>query len=782
MSNPDVVPELAEPRRPWLVATGVYLMATLALCWPMLAGRFLVNPLSDQYSAGYAFRAFGAEMFRATGAIPEWNPFIFGGLPFIAAMHGDIFYPTAWLRWLLPVDLAMNLGLAFHLLLAGVAMYAFLRGLGYRFAGALTGGIAYQLTGIVASLVNPGHDGKLFVSALAPLVLLALLRGVRHRHVAAFGALALLVGLCMLSPHYQMTYYLLVAAGLWTLWLACLDPQRPRQSPLVPLGLGLGAVVVGVAVSALQALPFLEYIPWSPRSVEGASRGWEYATSYSFPLTELPTTVLPQFNGVIEGYWGVNPIKLHTEYLGAIVLGLAALAWGNRSRRPELVALAAIGGFFLLVAFGGHTPFYRLWYAVMPMMRSVRAPGMAFLLVALPVGAWAGAGAERLLLGEVKQRTALVAFGSLAAFGLLGALGALQPVAEALAHPARLEAAMANAPALRVGGIRLLVVAALGTVVAWGIASRRVQGAAALTLLVLLTAADLWTIDRLFFRYSRPAAELYAPDAITTRLQETPLPYRVLAVGEAYPHSYLMGLRIPQVLGYHGNEIRYYDDLLGGKNVWANLRLGTPLLDMLATRFLVLPAEQPVPGYAKVLGPVPVTPGGSAVLYERDSLPPYARIVHAAVKVPEPQIVPTVVDPRFPMDRVALYPDTASVEAPGVEGALPPPSALKVRLAEWAPGRIVLALEGEDARPGWLVVSENWYPDWRATIDSRPAVVHRAQGSLLSVVLPAGARQVTLEFVSRSYRTGRLVSLVAVLLSLAAILVPAVRARGAARG
>ena len=44
----------------------------------------------------------------------------------------------------------------------------------------------------------------------------------------------LLVGLCMLSPHYQMTYYLLVAAGLWTLYLAFFDPERPSRRDWPP--------------------------------------------------------------------------------------------------------------------------------------------------------------------------------------------------------------------------------------------------------------------------------------------------------------------------------------------------------------------------------------------------------------------------------------------------------------------------------------------------------------------------------------------------------------------
>src|SRR5262245_42558075 len=193
----------------------------------MLLGRFLVNPQSDQYVAGFAFRSFGAEYFRAHHRIPEWNPYLFGGLPFIAAQHGDIFYPTAWLRWFLPVDTAMNLGFLAHIVLAGACMYALVRALGATWTGAVVGGLAVELPGHVSSRVRPGHDGKLFVSALAPLALLALLRAIRDRRASGYGLLALVVGLCMLSPHYQMTYYLLVASALWALYLVFLDPDRP---------------------------------------------------------------------------------------------------------------------------------------------------------------------------------------------------------------------------------------------------------------------------------------------------------------------------------------------------------------------------------------------------------------------------------------------------------------------------------------------------------------------------------------------------------------------------
>jgi hypothetical protein len=155
-----------EPPRPAILAAVICVLAALVVCWPMLTGQWLLG--DDQYVGGYGFRLFGAEMFRATGRIPEWNPYLFGGLPFIAAQHGDIFYPTAWLRWVLPIDTAMNLGFFAHIAIAGATMYAFLRALRVSWTGAMVGGLAYELSGIVASMVRPGHDGKLYVSALAP--------------------------------------------------------------------------------------------------------------------------------------------------------------------------------------------------------------------------------------------------------------------------------------------------------------------------------------------------------------------------------------------------------------------------------------------------------------------------------------------------------------------------------------------------------------------------------------------------------------------------------------
>ena len=62
---------LSAPRFALGWAALVNAVATLSLAYPALAGRFLVNPHSDQYIAGYAFRdaAFGSRLVRITDGL-----------------------------------------------------------------------------------------------------------------------------------------------------------------------------------------------------------------------------------------------------------------------------------------------------------------------------------------------------------------------------------------------------------------------------------------------------------------------------------------------------------------------------------------------------------------------------------------------------------------------------------------------------------------------------------------------------------------------------------------
>ncbi len=768
-----------EPRWPRTLALVLFVLAALTLCYPMLGGRWLLG--DDQFLSGYAFRLFGAEMFRSTGHIPEWNPYILGGLPFIAAMHGDIFYPTAWLRWIMPVDMAMNLGFAVHIILAGLFMYLFLRALKLGWTAALVGGLAYELTGMVTSMMRPGHDGKLYVSALAPLALFALLRAIRHRKFWGYPLFSIVIGLCILSPHFQMTYYLLVFSGLWVLYLVFGDPERPADRRWwVPLALSLGAVGLAAGISALQVLPFYEYIPFSPRGVPGTSSGWGYATLFSMPPNELFTTFLPQFNGMLEHYWGANAFKLHSEYIGVFVIILALIGLGNRGRRTLIWGLGGIGLLFLLVSFGGHTPFYRLWYEVMPFMKKVRAEGMAFLYVALVVAVFAAFGVERLLRREVRWGTAALIVAAFAIIGLLGAVGALQPVTETLAEPQMMRQVAGNAEALRAGSVRLLIFVGMGGVAIWMILTGLLRGTAVAAVLAFLLVADLWSIDHNFFDYRDRASVLFREDDLTRHIKTDQPPFRVWDPQHVYEQgSFLMALNIQKLLGYHGQELRFFDDLMGGKNVWSHVGTNYNLLDLFTVRYIVTQQEASIPGYHKVLGPVPTAIGGPGVLYRQDSIAPYVRVVASAAKVPEDRLVSTVVDPRFPYERVVLLPDSSSLNVDALEQGPLPPSPVGASLTTWEPGKMDIALSGSSPRQTYLVIGENWYTRWHATVDGTPVKPVRGDNTLLTVPLPPGARAVSLWYHDPSYVQGKWITALSVMIAGLLMLGPLVRRRPA---
>src|SRR5688500_10426134 len=76
-------------RFPVAVASTIYVLATVLAYSPFLAGRVLLPEMSDQRD-GYAFRAFAADYLRRFGDVPEWSPYIFGAMPFVAnTAHAD---------------------------------------------------------------------------------------------------------------------------------------------------------------------------------------------------------------------------------------------------------------------------------------------------------------------------------------------------------------------------------------------------------------------------------------------------------------------------------------------------------------------------------------------------------------------------------------------------------------------------------------------------------------------------------------------------------------------
>src|SRR5690606_6199115 len=63
-------------------------------------------------------------------------------------------------------------------------------------------------------------------------------------------------------------------------------------------------------------------------------------------------------------------------------------------------------------------------------------------------------------------------------------------------------------------------------------------------------------------------------------------------------------------------------------------------------------------------------------------------------------------------------------------------------------------------QPTWLVLAENAYPGWQATIDGQPTEWHTAYTTLRALCVPAGNHNIEWTFRPRLYTAGAAISLV----------------------
>lgn len=801
--------ELAAPRFPTSWAAVLYASSTMLLGYRALAGMFLINARSDQYLGGYAVREFAAQSLKHGHGFPQWNPYLQGGLPYIAAMHGDIFYPTFLLRWILPTDVAITWEFIIHLFLCGLFTYLFLRSWRFGFWPSLVGGLAYMLGGSIAGLASPGHDGKLFVSALTPLGLLLLTRAVRDGRHWAWGAFALTVGLAFLSPHPQLFQYFLLLAGSFTLYVAFSSHvdigKLPRDVAIKRIGLALVCVVIGILIGAVQYWPALiEYKPWSPRA---AGHDWATATSYSFPIEETLNWYWPQFTGILDNYFGRNGIHLHSDYFGAVVLMLAGAAFG-RSRLMSFKRFwLAVGAVSLLWAFGGNTPLYHL-IMLIPYTKYLRAPSTMIFVTAFSVAVLAAIGTERILTRAISTRYALWWSIAAATFAVLMTLGGYTVLATTVVegrvnaqYPPEMQAqandviaqqkVVPNQSAAILGVWRSFFFVVLTAALIWAMLRNRLHVRTTAIALSSLIAADLWSVERLYWIFSPPASKLFvtdaAIDAINTDMQRTGEPGRVLNIplsrnvatefgrdDRAFSGDKLMifGLRIPA--GYHGNELGMYQRLLDADSgqvllspqFWRheNVRYIYTAAD---TAFMASASQQLHVGpFVKLAGPVRDAAGTSVFAYRVPTNNPLAWVSAAMVKAPEEEALATILDPRFDPQRVSIVDTSATnVDAQTLQ-TLPPSPDITTHVEAPRAGYYEIQLAKPATRGQVLVVSDNYFPGWSATANGNMLPVVRTDYNLIGVPLSSGVTAVRLRFEDGAYEKGKIVTALALLLSL----------------
>jgi hypothetical protein len=728
---------------------------------------------SDTIQAGVFFRSFYVDYVHQHGAVPVWNPYQFCGIPYIDGFHGDTFYPFSVLKFVINIYRALGWNLILHVLLAGITMFACARAFGRSQMASALAAVSYMFAGYFISFVAPGHDGKIFVTALFPLAILLIELAFQRRPLLHFSLLGLVIGIIILTPHPQMAYYTLWACAFYFLFKLVFLYVEHKSVPALakPTGLFVLAVIVGLAISGIQFYSGYTYVKnYSPRADE--KRGMEWAQSWSLHWEEVVSLVVPEFSGVSEekgnSYWGKNAFKDNSEYAGAVPLLMALVAIIMvRSRKTWFFAGLAL--FALIYALAGDTPFFYIFYYLIPNVKSTRAWSMIMFLFSFSIALLAAFGMDFIIeqsrrVKEQQRRALNVALFGLPALVLLGALAfAVAPRAaigfytgifysDMPAQKAMILSQHLNT--ITAGFWITFVFLAAAAAVAW-LYSRRKASVLVLGIIIAVALIDAYRFDVKFVR-TFDQQRAFSKNQLIDYFRSVPGQFRVLNLAPQYylPTNYLPMFGIEEMTSYHGNQPRWYQSLLGGTGM-RNM-FNRNVIDMTNTRFILVSPGSPLnAGKLAADGFRPVYSWRDLEVLENPLATNRAYLVHKWVVEPNESGLEQMMLTRSfdPHTRVAL------AESPGIDS---------LAGADGVPGDTVIVDKYENAEislrtrsqaPAVLVLSDNWYPSWKGFVDGREVPVLRANGAFRGVPLSAGDHTVEFRYISATQRTGRLLTI-----------------------
>ena len=727
---------------------------------------------------------FIAEQLRS-GHLPDWLPGLLTGLP-IFANPGSTYFPV-WLvsAFLFSAETAFSLIFVVQFAIAGLGMYLLLRELEVRSPIALIGGLAYEFTGLLASFVHAGHDGRVIVASLAPMVFFFFYRGIRTGSIWSFLGAAAAIGCAFLSFQIQSAYYLLLSSLIWCVFLLFHFGIVRQPARLVrTLVFGLGAVAVAYALAAVDFLPFLSYVEESPRGQGG--RGYEFAISFSMPPEEVSAFAVPEYKGYLETYHGRAPFKLHTEYLGAfvIVLLIAGAYAARRDRR--WLFFGGLTLFGLSIAIGGYTPIYRLYYAVLPGTKLFRAPNIVLYVVSMSLIVMAALGFE--WIARLRERVATERKAATEDGVKLRRIGnILIGIVIGVFVLAALSAVTGGDPAgvIRTRGFfRFAVFASSIAMAVWFWLRGGLRMWSTASIIALLVVIDLWIVGKQFLPVAPATDELLPADDVVMFLKSQPEPFRAWAIPAEPKYgptaNYLMLHGIEQIDGYHGNQLERVNWLLGrGKdgsmvdyhNLFNSFQVMMPqgtanptVAAISNVKYLITAYNIEGPTLKRVFSGGPLQFQGQNFqwsVYENLLAKPRAYVVGQAIQAPTPDsALAAVLKPGFD------YSNSVVLEGAPQQDLAGQNLTATAQVTEYTPSRVVVQVNSSGN--GVLVLNDAFYKDWKVRIGGQPAELLRANYAYRGVKVGQGQSEVVFSFEPKGLKLGFYITLVTALLLIGA--------------
>lgn len=313
---------------------------------------------------------FIKDSFINNKSLPLWRPNQMMGETTIGNPAFSLLYPANIIFLVLPVNFAVVSFYIFHFLLSSISTFYLARSYKLRVESSALAALLFTFSIKTLLHVSTGHITVVAAFALFPILFLSVKKilETRSRSWIIVGAFSVYG---MLASFPTIFYYAFLFLIVYILYFLINNNLKKNVLKIITVFI---MIATGILLSAVFLLPQLEFAKYSTRSnlslFDVAQPIWnikKFLLSILFPYAILPTINHEEF-----------------LYLGIVPSALALLGF-IKLKRNQQIFLSCVALLVILFVLGLSTPFFKLVYQSLPLLKYSRVTTRLWFCVSLVV-------------------------------------------------------------------------------------------------------------------------------------------------------------------------------------------------------------------------------------------------------------------------------------------------------------------------------------------------------------------------------------------------------------
>lgn len=723
----------------------------------------LNNTIPDSIFSFYPWKYKSIEMVK-NGHFPIYDPNTYMGSELFATGTTGLLYPLNFLFLFLDFNLTWGIITASTVFLSASFFYLWLRSKKLEKIPVLIASIAYSFSafiGLQVTFINTAHS-----VLWLPLILFSIDKLLEKFKIGFFLLLIFSLFSSLNAGFFQGSLYIFIVAFFYATYMLWFSKKLYRYFMI------LSGFVFSVGLSAIQILPFMQVVSQSSRVAHYGSSAlgseiFEFFVKTHFFLT----TFFPDFYGNPGkgNYFGETNSPAQTGYFefnnfaGTVIILGFILGLSSLKKQKEVIFFEF--GFILSLIFATANPVGMLPYQLSLPVISSLVPSRLLLVTQFSFLVIAAYGLDKFYKARIKIKQALIVMAPVVVF-YLATLAVTFLKSRGLIKLFDIKWMVWDVSMRNVLIPNFVLLVSIFLLVLFAKLKKKIF----FILIVIITSVELIRQTSFFRPFIKP--ELIFPKTeVTDFLEKNLQGNRSMIVNQdLIPTNSQLIYNLKIVDGEGPVYPKKYGDFMAAIN-FDKFKTELPqfrrmiyfrntdasLLGALNIKYVVAMQNLYNPNLKLVFEK------GSVMIYENTAVLPRAWSVNEVVGIDDPlQTMKTLVSGKFNPA------ETATVSNFDLSGMNLGAGKIGIEKFYQSGGNIYFRTKSDTAK--LIVISEQFYPDWKLFIDGKEDKPISVDYNLLGVYLPAGEHEVSLKFEMELFKLGKIVSLVSLGLLLISVL------------